>query len=79
MSQKKNQHVVPTEDGMWGVRGEGNHRLTRKVKTQHEAIQIARRIAQRQKSEVVIHRKDGKIRDKDSYGNDPHPPRDRKH
>jgi hypothetical protein len=24
---------------------------------------------------VVIHRPDGRIRDKDSYGNDDHPPR----
>jgi len=29
--------------------------------------------------EVVIHRKDGSIRDSDSYGNDPNPPKDKKH
>jgi hypothetical protein len=27
----------------------------------------------------VIHRPDGRIRDSDSYGNDPHPPLDQKH
>jgi len=27
---------------------------------------------------VVIHGRDGKIRDKDSYGNDPVPPKDKK-
>jgi hypothetical protein len=27
----------------------------------------------------VIHRRDGRIQDSDSYGNDPHPPRDKKH
>jgi hypothetical protein len=27
----------------------------------------------------VIHRPDGTIRDKDSYGNDPNPPKDKKH
>ena len=31
-----------------------------------------------QKSEVVIHGTDGRIRDKDSYGNDPMPPKDTK-
>jgi len=76
---KKNQHVVPTGDGKWGIRGEGNSKVTKKTPTQTEAIDIARDIAKNQSSEVVIHRKDGKIRDKDSYGNDPIPPEDKKH
>jgi len=76
---KKNQHVVPTEDGKWGVRGEGNSRLTKITSTQSEAINIAQEIAKNQRAEVVIHRRDGTIRDKDSYGNDPYPPEDKKH
>lgn len=74
----KNQHVVPVE-GEWGVRGEGNSRLTSIHGTQAEAIEAAREIAINQSSEVVIHRADGRIRDKDSYGKDPFPPRDKKH
>lgn len=74
----KNQHVVKSDDG-WGVRGAGNERLTSTHKTQKDAIDAARDIAINQKSEVVIHGLDGKIRDKDSYGNDPHPPKDRKY
>jgi hypothetical protein len=27
----------------------------------------------------VIHRRDGKVRDSDSYGNDPNPPKDKRH
>ena len=46
--------------------------------TQKQAIDIARQIAKNQQSELVIHKKDGTIRDKDSYGNDPHPPKDTK-
>jgi uncharacterized protein YdaT len=76
---KKNQHVVPTKDNKWGVKGEGNQRLTKKTDTQQDAINTAREIAKNQGVEVVIHRKDGTIRDKDSYGNDPHPPEDKKH
>lgn len=75
---KKNQHIVP-HDGGWAVRGEGNKRVTRVTRTQKEAIDIARRIAQNQGSEAVTHGRDGRIRDKDSYGRDPHPPRDTKH
>jgi len=69
----KNQHIVPTDDG-WGVRGEGNLRLTHITKTQKEAIDIGREIAKNQRSELVIHNKKGQIRDKDSFGNDPFPP-----
>lgn len=75
---KKNQHVVPA-GGDWGVRGAGNGRLTSRHETQADAIDAAREIARNQHSEVVIHRPNGQIRDRDSYGNDPNPPKDRKH
>lgn len=75
---KKNQHVVPHGE-QWAVKGENNEKATKVVDTQAEAIKIAREIAINKQSEVVIHRQDGKIRDKDSYGNDPNPPKDKKH
>ena len=70
----KNQHVTKHEDG-WQVKGAGNSKATRVVDTQKEAQSIAREIAKNQQSEVVIHGRDGRIRAKDSYGNDPYPPR----
>ena len=73
-----NQHVVKRGQE-WGVRGEGNSRDTSHHPTQSKAIEAAREIARTQSSEVVIHDRSGKIRDKDSYGNDPMPPRDRRH
>jgi hypothetical protein len=72
-----NQHVVPHQ-GDWAVRGEGNSRVTSIFETQSEAIDAARSIAINQRSEVVIHGRNGEIRDKDSYGNDPYPPKDTK-
>ena len=74
----KSQHVVPFGSD-WAVRGEGNQRRTAITNTQSEAIDIAREIAINQRSEVVIHRPDGVIRDKDSYGNDPFPPKDKRY
>jgi uncharacterized protein YdaT len=74
----KNQHVVQRNEG-WAVKGEGNSRDTTVLSTQGRAIRAATTIAKHQHSEVVIHGRDGKIRDKDSYGNDPCPPRDTKH
>lgn len=74
----KPQHIVP-HDGGWAVQGEGNSKPTRVTTTQQEAINFGREIAQNQQSELVIHGRDGRIRDKDSYGNDPNPPKDKKH
>lgn len=76
---RKNQHVTPHPGGGWQVKGAGNKKATARTPTQAEAIDIARNIAQGQKSEVVIHNQQGQIRDKDSYGNDPCPPKDTKH
>ncbi len=74
----RKQHVVPSGDG-WGVRGAGNERLTSRHDTKAEAEAAAREIARNQRSEVVIHGRNGRIQDSDSYGNDPNPPRDIKH
>lgn len=70
----KNQHVVP-HGGDWAVRGAGNSRATSVHETQGQAENAAREIAINQRSEVVIHRRNGEIRDKNSYGNDPYPPK----
>lgn len=71
----KNQHVTKRPDGQWQIKGEGNTRATALASTQAEAIDIAREIARNQHSELFIHRPDGRVRARDSYGNDPFPPR----
>lgn len=71
----KNQHVTHRPDGNWQVKGAGNKRATVITQTQKEAISIATDIARNQKSELVIHGLDGRIREKNSYGNDPCPPK----
>ena len=70
----KNQHVTPHPKGGWQVKGAGNSRATVRTETQAAAIKAARGIAINKSSEVVIHRHNGQIRDKNSYGNDPYPP-----
>jgi hypothetical protein len=69
----KNQHVVPHAGG-WAVRGAGNSRATSVHETQAQAITHAREIAQNQESEMLIHGRNGRIRERDSFGNDPFPP-----
>lgn len=70
----KNQHVVPT-NGRWGVKGEGNSRMTSTFDKQSDAIAAARQISKNQSSELFIHGRNGQIRERDSYGHDPFPPR----
>ena len=72
-----NQHVIPN-NGTWQVKREGSTKATKNFYTQQDAINFARDIAKHQQSELVIHRRNGTIRDKDSYGNDPCPPNDTK-
>ena len=75
---KKNVHIVKHDEG-WAVKKEGNQRATSVHETQRQAINAGRGVAQSECSELVIHGRDGRIRDKDSFGNDPHPPHDTKH
>jgi Uncharacterized protein conserved in bacteria (DUF2188) len=61
-----NQHVVPYKDG-WAVRREGNKRITSKHKRQDTAIRKAKRLAKKYNADVIIHRKNGTIRDRIKY------------
>lgn len=74
----KNQWVSPHGD-RWSVKSEGASRPSRLFNTQAEAAAYGRERAQREHSELIIQRSNGLIRSKDSFGNDPCPPRDREH
>jgi uncharacterized protein YdaT len=78
MSKKRDYHVVPHGDH-WAVQREGGKRSSSVHNTQRDAIDSGRSLARQAKTEIVIHRRDGSIRDSDSYGRDPYPPKDRKH
>lgn len=50
---RKKQHVVPAGD-KWGIKGEGNSRLTSTFDRQSDAIAAARQISKNQHSELFI-------------------------
>ena len=62
-------------DGKWAARKSGSSRVSKTFTTQRDAIEFARDLAKKQKTELYIHGRDGKIRERDSYGNDPWPPK----
>jgi hypothetical protein len=71
---KKPIHTVPHDDG-WANRREGADRASGVFPTKDRAEQAGRDTAKRERVEHVIHRRDGKIGEKNSYGNDPYPPK----
>jgi uncharacterized protein YdaT len=75
----KNVHVTHRKDGSWAVVREKSERASSLHDTQREAIEAGREIARNNRAELVIHDKENRIRDKDSYGHDPNPPRDTKY
>jgi hypothetical protein len=81
MSKPSDRHVVPNSDGGWDVVAPNADRASSHHDTQSDAISRAREIVGNVGGgEVVIHGRDGRIRDSDTVapGNDPFPPRDRR-
>lgn len=74
MTKHRNQHVVPRPNG-WAVLPEGGERATSLHPTQQEAISRGRERAQAERSELLVHGENGRIRERSSYGKDPYPPK----
>lgn len=74
---RKTQHIVPNSDGGWSVKKGGSTRATKNFDNKPDAVSLGRKIAQHQKAELVIHKKDGTIQNPNSYGKDPNPPKDK--
>lgn len=63
------------EDGQWKNKVEGNTRASNTFDTKAEAQAKGREMAMDRKVEHVIKNMDGRIGQKNSYGNDPNPPK----
>lgn len=62
---------------MWETKKEGQAKPLASSYTKSVAEEKSVREAKKAEVEHVIHNKDGKISDKDSYGKDPNPPKDK--
>ena len=71
---KKNVHTVKQGDG-WANKKAGSNRASSTHDTQAEAIARGRELAQGEGSEHLIHGRNGQVRARNSYGNDPFPPK----
>lgn len=70
----KSLHVVP-RDRKWAVRRTGSERVTKIFDTRKEAIARGREIARNEGTDLFIFGPDGRIRERDSYGQNLHLPR----
>lgn len=76
MSKKSNSHhIVSNSAGGWDVRRSNAQKASGHFDTKKEAEAVGREMSRNQKTDLVIHGKDGKIQRKDSHGNDPFPPK----
>ena len=69
MTKTTNIHVVPRNDG-WIVRKEGTIQPTSVHRTQKDAVAVARKIAREQNTQLVIHGRNGRVRERNSYSTD---------
>jgi hypothetical protein len=76
---KKPVIVGPSGDGRWTVKSRGSSKPESIHQKQSTAIEKAEKVAKEQQTELIIRGRDGTIRSKDSYGNDPNPPKDKEH
>lgn len=74
----KGKHVVPRQNGGWAVKTAGTSRAGKVFENKVDAVKYARNSAKKTNGELYVHGKDGTIKERRSYGNDPFPPRDKK-
>jgi hypothetical protein len=73
---KKSNHVVPSrERGGWDVKKSGSTRASRSFRRKEDAVKYGRQLSKKEKTELYIHKKDGSIQDRSTYGKDPFPPK----
>ena len=73
-STSKQIHTIHRPGG-WGNKSAGASRVSKVYTTKAQAQSAGRKTAINQKAEHIIHNMDGRIGLRNSYGNDPHPPR----
>jgi hypothetical protein len=71
MLMPANIHVVPTEKNGWAVEVEGTDGATSHYPSQEEAIAAGTQKAKQDKVELLVHGRDGQIRERNSFGHDP--------
>ena len=73
---KRSHHVIPNPKGGWSVKKEGASRASKHFDKKKDAEAWGKSFSRKEGTDFVVHRHDGTVVKRDSYGNDPTPPRD---
>lgn len=75
MPNSKNYWTQQRSDGRWESKREGAQRASKVTDTQADAWAYSREHAAESKGEAFLKGRDGKIRERNTYGKDPYPPK----
>jgi hypothetical protein len=75
MTKRADVHTTPNADGSGWVNSVGGQSTGVNHRTQGTAIDAGRRIAVTHESEHFIHGRNGQIRERNTYHEDPFPPK----
>ena len=75
MAEKKNHWTSPRKDGKWESKTEGASRPSRVFDTQSDAWKYSKQRARADKVAARLQNRKGQIRERNTYGNDPYPPK----
>lgn len=67
---KKSNHVIPSLSG-WAVKKSGAVKASKNFDTKEKAVSYAKSLSKSEKTELYIHKSNGMIQDKNSYGSAP--------
>ncbi|MCS6626774.1 DUF2188 domain-containing protein [Roseibacterium beibuensis] len=74
MAKNPNHWTSPRPDGRWESQREGSQRPSRVFDTQREAWEHTREAARQDGGEAFLQGRNGRIRERNTYGDDPYPP-----
>lgn len=69
------QVFVSPKGSQWKVQSIGTRKAAGLFDKKSEAMKKATQVAKNQKAELIVQKQDGKIQLKNSFGNDPFPPK----
>lgn len=75
MTDNNNFWTQKRSDGKWESKREGANRASKVTNTQAEAWQYSKDHARSEAGEAFLKGRDNKIRERNTYGNDPFPPK----
>ena len=75
MPNKNNYWTQQRSDGKWESKREGAERASKVTDTQSEAWKYSKDQARDSQGEAFLKGRDNKIRERNTYGKDPYPPK----